>query len=95
MVETIFMGAIMAVEAMIAWLYCERLFDSKRRFWELLLAYILAYGILFLITLAGNTTINSVSFSLANCGLFIYGYRVKHKSALLHAAFLCFLVLAA
>lgn len=95
MVETIFMGAIMAVEAMIAWIYCERLFDRKRKLWALLLAYVLVYTILFLITFAGNTTINSVSFALFNCGLFIFGYRVKHGSALLHAAFLCFIVLAA
>lgn len=95
MTETIIMGAIMAVEGMIAWIYCERLFAGKRKLWALLLAYILTYGILFLITLAGNTTVNSVSFTLFNCGLFIFGYRVKHGSALLHAAFLCFIVLAA
>ena len=95
MFETIIMGAIMAVEGMIAWIYCERLFDRKRKLWALLLAYVLVYTVLFLITFAGNTTINSVSFALFNCGLFIFGYRVKHGNALLHAAFLCFIVLAA
>lgn len=95
MAETFFMGAIMAVEAVIAWIYCERLFDRKRKLWALLLAYMLVYTVLFFITFAGNTTINSVSFTLFNCGLFIFGYRVKRRSALLHAAFLCFIVLAA
>ena len=94
MVETIFMGAIMAAEAMIAWIYCERIFDRKRRLWALILGYVLVYTVLFFITFAENTTINSVCFTFFNCGLFIFGYRVKHGSALLHAAFLCFIVLA-
>ena len=94
MVETIFYAAIMAVEAVIAWIYCERLFDRNRKPWALILAYALAYTILFFISLGGNTTLNAVSFGVINCALFIFSYRVKYRSAILHAAFLCFIVLA-
>ena len=95
MVETIFYGAIMAVEAMIAWIYCERLFDRKRKLWALILAYAVTYTLHFFVSLAGNTTINCICFCLFNFVLFFFGYQVKCRSAILHAGFLCFIMLMA
>lgn len=95
MIETICYASIMVVEAMIAWFYCERLFDRKRKVWSLALAYTIGYTILFLISLRVNAMINSVSFGIINCVLFIYGYRIKCRNAFLHAAFLCFIMLIA
>lgn len=95
MIETICYASIMVVEAMIAWSYCERLFDRRRKTWSLVLAYTIAYAILFLISLRVNAMINSVSFGIINCILFIFGYRLKCRYAFLHAAFLCFIMLIA
>ena len=95
MIETICYASIMAVEAMIAWFYCERLFDRKRKAWLLALAYVIGYTILFFISLRVNAMINSVSFGIINSILFIYGYRIKCRNAFLHAAFLCFVMLIA
>lgn len=94
MTKTICMGIIMAAEAVIAWIYCERLFDRRRKLWALTLAYVLAYAALFGITFSGNTTINSISFVLINCFLIRYCYPVRSGMAMLHSAFLCFVVLA-
>lgn len=95
MIETIFYGAVMAVEAVIAWIYCERLFDRKRKLWSLILAYAVAYALHFFVSLAGNTTINCICFCLFNFVLFFFGYQVKCRIAILHAGFLCFIMLMA
>ena len=95
MVETIFYGAVMAVEAIIAWIYCERLFNRKRKLWALILAYAVTYTLHFIVSLAGNTTINCICFCLFNFVLFFFGYQVKCRSAILHAGFLCFIMLMA
>lgn len=95
MAETICYAATMAAEAVIAWIYCERLFERKRKLWVQISAYALAYAALFFISLFGNTTVNSVSFGVINCALFLFSYRVKYRNAFLHAAFLCFIMLIA
>lgn len=95
MIETIFYASVMVVEAMIAWLYCESLFDKKRRLWALILAYMVTYGAHFLVTLGGNTTVNCINFCLINFAVLIFGYQVKCRSAILHAGFLCFIMLMA
>lgn len=95
MIETIWYAAMIAVEAVVAWIYCERLFFRKRKNWILVLVYIVTYATLFLISMLGNTTLNSISFGIMNFALFVFAYQVKYRTAFLHSAFLCFIMLIA
>lgn len=92
--ELIAFAAPYVVEAFIAGVYLEYLFDRKRRLWVHILGFALAYGVLLCISRFNIPTLNAICFTLTNFLLIVFLYRCGIKTALIHAAFLCFLVLA-
>lgn len=87
-------AALYLVEAFIAGVYLEYLFDRKRKLWLHILCYVLAYGLLFAISQFHMTELNAISFTVVNFALILFNYRCNAKLALIHSAFLSFLVLA-
>lgn len=94
MQETIAYVALYVVEALITGVYLDYLFDRKRRLWLHILSFALAYGMLFGISRFNVPTLNAIGFTLLNFFLISFLYRCGIKTALIHGAFLCFLVLA-
>lgn len=94
MQETITYAALYLVEAFIAGVYLEYLFDRKRKLWQHLGVYALAYGLLFAVSQLRMTVLNTISFTVVNFVLILFNYRCSAKLALIHSAFLSFLVLA-
>ncbi len=95
MQEMIAFAALYVVEAMIASVYLDYLFDRKRRMWLHILSYSVAYGILFGISMLNMTTLNAISFTLLNFLLMAFLYRCGVKMAIIHSALLCFYVMIA
>lgn len=92
--ELIAFAALYVVEAFIAGVYLEYLFDRKRKIWLYILTFALGYGALFGFSQFDSTIVNAISFAAINFGLIAFNYRCSVKVALIHAAFLCFLVVA-
>lgn len=92
--ETICYAAVFLAEAQIAWLYFDYLFAKKRRLSVMGLSFLLVYFALFVISRLGNTEINIASFYLFNCLLLLLNFRCGVRTALLHAAFLSFIMSA-
>lgn len=92
--ELIAFAALYVVEAFIAGVYLEYLFDRKRKLWLYILTFALAYGALFGLSLFDSTIVNAISFAAINFGLIAFNYRCSVKVAMIHAAFMCFLVVA-
>lgn len=95
MQERICFAALFIVEGMIAWVYLDHLFARKRKLWFHIASFALAYILLFGISQFDNIALNSVSFALTNFYLIWLDYRCKFRTAVVHAAFLCFIMLAA
>lgn len=94
MQELIAFAALYLVEAFIASVYLEYLFDRKRKLWLYILTFAVGYGVLFVFSRFGSAIINAISFAVVNFLLIALNYRCSIKVALIHAAFLCFLVVA-
>ena len=94
MQELIAFAALYVAEAFIAGVYLEYLFDRKRRLWLHILSFALGYGVLFGCSQFNSTIVNAASFAIINFLLIALNYRCSMKVALIHAAFLCFLVVA-
>ena len=94
-IETIWYAAMICVEAVVAWIYCERLFIKRKSFAFQLLSFVLGYALLLAISRLGNTTLNSVSFGIVNFILIEFNYQAKFRTSILHAAVLCFVMLIA
>lgn len=94
MQEIIAYAAVYVAEASITGVYLDYLFDKKRKRCLHLLSFALTYGILFGISMWNIPILNAVCFTLVNFLLIAFLYRCGLKTALIHAAFLCFLVLA-
>ena len=94
-IETSWYAAMIAVEAVVAWIYCEHLFTKRRSFAWHLSSFVLGYALLFGISCIGNTTLNSISFGIVNYLLITFNYQGKCRTAILHAAFLSFVMLVA
>ena len=90
--ETICYAAVFLAEAQIAWLYFDYLFAKKRRLSVMGLSFLLVYFALFVISRLGNTEINIASFYLFNCLLLLLNFRCGVRTALLHVAFLSFIM---
>ncbi len=95
MQETITFALLYLVEAFIAGVYLEYLFDRKRKLWMQIVSFALAYGLLFGISRLDLTMLNAICFTVINYLLILFNCRCSPKLALIHAAFLSFLVLAA
>lgn len=75
-------------EAIINWLYFERLFFKKRPQIIIALSFGCIYFGLFFVYLLQQPLLNTLGFALANCALLLIGYTANRKQAVLHAAFL-------
>lgn len=93
--EKICFAVLFATEALIAWLYLEHLFNRKKTFYSLLASFFIGYQLLFVFSLLDNTTVNAISFCIVNFCLMKYNYQCNIKTALLHTAFLCFIMIGA
>ena len=92
--ELIAFASLYVVETFIAGVYLEYLFDRKRKLWLYIITFALGYGALFGFSQFNSTVVNAISFATINFGLIAFNYRCSAKVALIHAAFLCFLVVA-
>lgn len=91
--EKISYAILFCVESFIAWLYYDYLFSRQKSRRYLLTCFFFGYVFLFLISLAENTTLNSVSFLAINLLIALLCYNSGLKAAFLHSAFLCFIML--
>lgn len=90
--EKICFAVLYAIEALIAWLYLEYLFNKRKSIRFLLFSFFIGYAVLFLSSLLNNTTINGISFCIVNFFLIKQNYQCNTKTTLLHTAFLCFVM---
>ncbi len=95
MQEMIAFAALYVVEAIIAGVYLDYLFDRKRKIWLHILSFGVVYVILFGISRLNMTTLNAISFTLLNFMLIVFLYRCGIKTAIVHSALLCFYVMFA
>lgn len=79
-------------EAIIAIWYMENLFTQKRKFTRIVLGTVLGYLVLYFISQIEVTALNTISFFLINFAILFYGYYCAKKTAILHAAFLSFIM---
>lgn len=93
MMEEIICYAILyLVEAVIAWLYFEYLFERKHNVYVTILAFIAAYFLCYLLFNLNFTWVNTACICTANFILVFFCYNCRAKSAILHAAFLSFIM---
>ena len=90
--EKICFAALYVIEALIAWLYHEYLFSKRKTVSFQLLSFFIGYTVLFVLSFLNNTTINAIFFSIINFSLIKQNYQCNTKTALLHTAFLCFVM---
>lgn len=92
--QTICYAALFAAEGATAWLYLEYLFSRKQNRWHAV-SFVMGYAVLFAVSFWDNTTVNAVAFSVVNYALIVSNYQCGTKAALLHTAFLCFIMVGA
>ena len=90
--ERICFAALYVIELLIARLYFEYLFNKRKTVPFQLLSFFGGYTILFVFSFLSNTTINAISFSIVNFVLIKQNYQCNTKTAFLHTAFLCFVM---
>ena len=93
--EKIIFATLFAAEALIAWLYLEYLFNKRKPASFLACSFCAGYAMLFAVSLFENTTVNAVAFCIVNFCLIAINYLCSTKTALLHSAFLCFIMIGA
>lgn len=94
-VEKIWYATLFIAEALTAWLYLEYLFGQKKSTLFLLCSFFSGYLILFCVSSFDNTTINAFFFCIINFLLIEFNYQCNRKTAVLHTAFLCFIMVGA
>lgn len=82
-------------EAFIVWIYLDHLFRTKKSSYVLFLLFAASYTALYGVFLCENTTLNAIIYCIVNYLLIRLNYICTWKTALLHAAFLCFLMVGA
>lgn len=92
--KTICYAALFAAEGITAWLYLEYLFSRKQTRGHAA-SFVIGYAVLFGISFLDNTTINAAAFCAVNYVLAVIHYRCGRKAAVLHTAFLCFIMVGA
>lgn len=95
MPEAISTAVLSLVEACIACVYLDYLFERKRKLWLYIISFALGYGILFGLSWLDRIVPDAIGFTLINFLLIIFNYRCGIKTALIHSAFLCFLMMTA
>ena len=93
--ETICYAALFVAEALTAWIYLDYLFRQKKSSFFLICSFFSGYTILFGISEFDNTTLNAFFFCIVNYSLIILNYQCNVRTALLHTAFLCFIMVGA
>ena len=93
--EKVIFIALYIAEALIAWLYFEFLFSKKTSSLFQFFTFLFGYTVLFCISFFENTTINAFAFFVVNWYLLGTTYQCSLKTALLHSAFLCFIMIGA
>lgn len=93
--ENICYATLFVAEALTAWLYLEYLFRKKKSIFFLILSFSIGYSFLFAISLLDNTTLNAIFFCFVNFALIEWNYQCNVRTALLHTAFLCFIMVGA
>ena len=93
--EKIIFAVLFVAEALIAWLYLEYLFTKRKSAFFLTGSFCIGYAVLFAVSLFENTTVNAVAFCAVNFSLININYRTSTRTALLHAAYLCFIMIGA
>lgn len=88
-------AALFVAEALTAWLYLEYLFRRKRSAVFLIGTFLIGYVFLFAVSLLDNTTVNAAFFCCVNLVLIELNYQCNVKTALLHTAYLCFVMVGA
>ena len=92
MEEIICYAVLYLVEALIAWLYFEYLFERKYNVYITLSMFFCGYVLCFLIYEFNITWANTISFFVINLILAAICYCCGVKTAILHAAFLSFIM---
>ena len=95
MPEVLSRAVLYLVEACIACVYLDYLFERKRKLWIYITGFALGYGILFGLSMLDMIVLDAVGFTLINLLLITFNYRCGIKTALIHSAFLCFLLMTA
>ena len=90
--EKICYATLFVAEALTTWQYVEYLFSKKKPLGFLACSFICGYAILFAVSLLDNTTGNAIVFFIVNYFLIELNYQVSRKTALLHTALLCFVM---
>ena len=93
--EKIVFAMVYVVEALIAWLYSDYLFNKKKSVFWLTSSFCAGYALLFVISLFEKTIINCLSFTIVNICLIKINYHCSKRTALLHGAFLSFIMTGA
>ena len=93
--ERIWYALSYLAEAFIVWIYLDYLFRRKKASHVLFLSFAISYTALYSVFLLENTTLNATIYCIANYLLIRLNYVCSWKTALLHAAFLCFLMVGA
>lgn len=93
--EKLVLAMVFAVEALIAWLYLEHLFNRRTSIFRFCSSFIFGHLVLYLFSLLGSTTANAISFFVINYCLMQINYQCSRRTALLQSAFLCFIMIGA
>lgn len=86
--EKLYLAIVFIVEAIIAWLYFEILFERKRTQRSLFTSLFLGYSFLYIVLLVDNVALNTFCFFIINLLLLRTSYICKIGTAVLHTAFL-------
>lgn len=93
--ETLCYAFVFLAEALTAWLYLNYVFDKKGKPLVMLVLFAIGYSLLFFVSRIENSNLNAVLFCTVNFLIIKCNFRCSIKSALLHTAFLCFLMAGA
>lgn len=95
MAKNICFALLFLGEALTGWLYLEYLFERKKKMSTIASLFAIGYAVLFAVSFADNTAMNVFFFCVINFGLIYFNYRCGVRTALVHAAFLSFLMTVA
>ncbi len=86
-------GLVYVAEGLIAWFYLDHLFLRKRKLWQHIVQFVLSYAVLFSLSQLDNAILNALCFTGVHWFLIGRNYCCGVKTALIHAALLCFWVM--
>ena len=90
--EKVCYAAGFIAEAFTVWLYLDYLFPRKKSTWAIAINFALGYLFLIMISHFNNTTLNAIFCCIINYTIIMLSFQCSLKVALLHTAFLCFIM---